>query len=270
MPTTKRTGLQCSTGLPRFLRPNGLCGLPLHERNLVTTQAFEPANELAKLAANPFPGESDAYRIARRALLAEEIEFRRHMTRLAAQRRAVPLGPFIEKNYRFRDANGSDAGLIELFGDKDTLVTYFWMYGPQRERPCPMCTNWLGAVNDNAADMSQRVSLKILGRIPGPRQVAFGRERGWQHLDFVQTASDDYANDLGLLNPDGAGNPGRVVYRKNGNAMRLLWSSAMTLALADPAQDPRDAPDIASLLNILDLTPDGRRTDWYAKLVYSQ
>ena len=75
------------------------------------------------------------------------------------------------------------------------------MYGPQRERPCPMCTNWLGAVNGNAADIKQRVALKILGRSPVERQLAFAQERGWRDLDFVQTVGDDYANDLGLLEP---------------------------------------------------------------------
>ena len=32
--------------------------------------------------------------------------------------------------------------------------------------------------------------------------------------------------------------------------------------------DPRDAPDVASLWTILDLTPGGRGTDWYPSLEY--
>lgn len=42
----------------------------------------------------------------------------------------------------------------------------------------------------------------------------------------------------------------------------------MTREMADPGQDPRDAPDIASLWPILDLTPEGRGTVWYPKLQY--
>ena len=76
-----------------------------------------PASTLAKKAKTPFPGESDAYRKAREALLAEEIELRRHMTRLAEQRRALPPGPVITNQYRFKDANGAEIHLIELFGD---------------------------------------------------------------------------------------------------------------------------------------------------------
>ena len=226
------------------------------------------AEQLSSLARSPFPGESAEYREARRKLLAEEIEFRRHMTRLTDQRRALPPGPVIEKDYRFRDANGTDAGLLDLFGDHDTLVTYFWMYGPQRARPCPMCTNWLGSVNGNGMDISQRVSLKILGRSSVERQMAFAAERGWQHLDFVQTTGDDYATDLGLINEDGSENPALVVFKRDGDQVRLFWSSAMTRDMADPGQDPRDAPDIASLWSILDLTPEGRGEDWYPKLSY--
>lgn len=216
----------------------------------------------------PFPGASAEYAAARRALLAEEIEFRRHMTRLVEQRRALPPGPVIAKDYRFLDEQGFEVGLRELFGDKQTLVTYFWMYGPQRQRPCPMCTNWLGAVNGNAADIKQRVALKILGRSPVERQYAFAQERGWRDLNFVQTVGDDYARDLGVLMPDGSEFPALVVYRREGDAVRLFWASQMTREMADPGQDPRDAPDIASLWTLLDLTPEGRGTDWYPKLQY--
>ena len=234
----------------------------------MSTETLTPAATLAKKAKTPFPGESDAHRIAREALVAEEIEFRRHMTRLAEQRRSLPPGPIIGKDYRFNDANGQDVGLIDLFGDHDALVAYFWMYGPQRERPCPMCTNLLGAVNGNAADIKQRVALKILGRSPVERQLAFAAERGWRHLDFVQTVGDDYANDLGLISPEGWEYPALVVFKRDGNNVRLFWASEMTKEMADPGQDPRGAPDIASLWLILDLTPAGRGADWYPSLSY--
>jgi predicted dithiol-disulfide oxidoreductase (DUF899 family) len=113
---------------------------------MMDAHTLKPAATLAKLARTPFAGESPEYRKAREALVAEEIEFRRHMTRLTEQRRSLPPGPVIEKDYRFKDANGSESGLMDLFGRHNALVTYFWMFGPQRERPCPMCTNWLDAV----------------------------------------------------------------------------------------------------------------------------
>jgi predicted dithiol-disulfide oxidoreductase (DUF899 family) len=227
-----------------------------------------PATELAAKGKTPFPGASPEYEAARKALLAEEIEFRRHMTLLGEQRRALPPGPVVTKDYRFKDEQAFEVGLKDLFGDKDTLVTYFWMYGPQRERPCPMCTNWLGSVNGNAADIKQRVALKILGRSTVERQFVFAQERGWRDLNFVQTIGDDYANDLGILKPDGSEYPALVVFKRDGDRVRLFWASEMSFEMADPGQDPRDAPDIASLWSVLDLTPEGRGTDWYPKLKY--
>lgn len=227
-----------------------------------------PAATLARYAKTPFLGESEAYRKAREALYAEEIEFRRHMTKLTDQRRALPPGPVIEKNYRFRDENGVEVGLIDLFGQHDALVTYFWMFGPQRERPCPMCTNFLGAVNGNAADIKQRVALKVLGRSPVARQIAFAQERSWRDLDFVQTVGDDYAKDIGALKEDGSEWAAIIVFKRDGAKLRLFWSAGMSPEMADPGQDPRQAPDVAALWSILDITPAGRGTDWYPKLSY--
>ena len=204
------------------------------------TDQLRPATELVANARTPFPGASVEYDVARKALLAEEIDFRRHLTRLVAQRRALPPGPVISKNYRFKDEQGFEVGLPDLFNGKDTLVTYFWMYGPQRDRPCPMCTNWLGAVNRNAADIKQRVALKILGRSNVERQYAFAQERGWRDLNFVQTLGDDYAHDLGILMPDGSEYPALVVFKRDADEVRLFWASEMTKEMADPGRYPHD------------------------------
>ena len=234
----------------------------------LTPQSLVPADELARRGPVRFPNESAEYRAARTALLAEEIELRRHLVRVAEQRRALPSGPVIDKDYRFVDANGSELGLVDLFGAHDTLVTYFWMYGPARARPCPMCTNLLGPLDGNAADIKQRAALKILGRSPVERQLAFAQERGWADLDFVQTVGDDYARDLGVLTPEGDEYPALVIYRRENDCVRLFWAGEVSGEMADPGQDPRGAPDLAPLWNILDLTPEGRAPDWYPKLSY--
>ena len=80
-----------------------------------------------------------------------------------------------------------------------------------------MCTNWLGAVNGNATDVKHRVTLKILGPSPVERQLAFATERGWRHLDFMQTVGDEYANDLALINADGSENPALAVFKRDGD-----------------------------------------------------
>lgn len=77
--------------------------------------ALPSAAKLAAAASKPYPGDSDEYRKARTALLAEEIELRRHIGRVAAQRRALPAGGEA-KDYRFVNEEGKEIGLADLFG----------------------------------------------------------------------------------------------------------------------------------------------------------
>lgn len=226
----------------------------------------------ATLAAKRKPRlahESADYAKAREALLAEEIALRRRIEAVAAQRRALPEGPAIEKPYRFLDDNGREVDLAGLFGRHDTLIAYFWMYSPDRPRPCPMCTNLLGALDGNAADIAQRAALWVLGRSSVGRQKAFAGERGWRHLRFAKTLGDGFALDFGGLDPaSGWEFPVLAVFRKDGDAVRLFWMGEISGEMADPGQDPRGAPDPAPLWTFLDLTPEGRGTDWYPKLNY--
>ena len=121
---------------------------------------LEPAAELAAAASQPYPGDSADYRRARTALLAEEIELRRHIERVAAQRRAMPLGGEA-KGYAFRDQDDATLQFADLFGEHDTLVSYIWMFGPKRARPCPMCTAFLDSFDRPSRSIVQRVGFVV-------------------------------------------------------------------------------------------------------------
>ncbi|WP_225767009.1 DUF899 family protein [Inquilinus sp. Marseille-Q2685] len=234
---------------------------------MAKSDTLTPAAELAR--ANPvrIPNESAEYRAARTALLAEEIELRRHIERVAAQRRALPPGGAVTGDYRFEGADGL-TDLAGLFGDKQTLVVYSYMFGPQRERPCPMCTNLLGAWEGNAADIGQRVSLAVVARSPFARLAAWKRERGWRDLRLYSDLNGAYSRDYFGVAPDGSDIPALNVFTRRDGTIRHFWAGEMTGATADPGQDPRGAPDPAPLWMVLDCTPEGRGADWYPKLSY--
>src|ERR1700754_4555356 len=168
-----------------------------------TTTNYFPADELAKRATMRFPNESAEYRQARTALLAEEIELRRHIERVAQTRRALPPGGEVKGDYRFEGERGA-VDFAGLFGDKDTLVTYSYMFGPQRERPCPMCTSLLSAWEGEARDIEQRVALAVIARSPIERLLALKQERGWRHLRLYSTVNGEYSRDYHGLGPDGS------------------------------------------------------------------
>ena len=231
------------------------------------TETLTPASELAR--ANPvrIPNESAEYRAARTALLAEEIELRRHIERVAAQRRALPPGGEVKGDYRFQGEEG-EVDFEGLFGDKPTLVAYSYMFGPQRERPCPMCTNLLGAWEGNAADIGQQVSLVVIARSPRETLKAWKKERGWTDLRLYSDLNGNYSRDYFGVLPDGSEIPALNVFTRRDGTIRHFWSGEMTGPTADPGQDPRGAPDPAPLWMVLDCTPEGRPATWYPKLDY--
>ncbi len=226
-----------------------------------------PAAELA--ARNPvrWPGESEDYRRARQALLAEEIELRRHIERVAEQRRALPPGPEVTKGYMFQGENGA-VSLAAMFGEKQTLIVYTYMFGPQREEPCPMCTSLLSAWDGEARDIDQRVSLAIVARSPIERLVAFKQDRGWRNLKLYSDTSGEFSRDYRAVREDGGDDPGYHVFTRRDGTIRHFYSGEMGFETADPGQDPRGAPDLMPIWTILDTTPEGRGTDWYPSLRY--
>jgi predicted dithiol-disulfide oxidoreductase (DUF899 family) len=231
-----------------------------------SAQTLKPARLLADLPSR-FPGESAEYRRARNDLLAEEIELRRHIERVAAQRRALPPGGAVPEDYRFEGEAGP-VTLSEMFGAHDTLVTYNWMFGPQRARPCPMCTSLLSAYDGEMPDILQRVAFAVIGRSPIERLVAFRKERGWRHLRLYSSGGNTFNRDYAAEDPAGYDLAAFNVFTRSGGTVRHFWAEEMTPQTADPGQDPRGAPDVMPIWTVLDMTPGGRGVDWYPKLEY--
>lgn len=224
-----------------------------------------PAEQLAAANQARFPNESAEYRAARNALLAEEIELRRHLERVAALRRALPAGGKIPKDFEFVSEAGT-MRLSTLFGDKDTLLVYSMMFGPQRKGPCPSCTSFLSSWNGAAFNLRERVAIAVTARSPIERLVEFKRQRGFAHLPFVSDPSGDYTR--AYVSRDDADIPGFAVFTRRNGAIHHFYSNEMNGAMADPGQDPRGAPDLDFLWQMLDYAPEGRGTDWYPKLDY--
>ena len=231
-------------------------------------EALTPAAEAAREAYRPYPGESEAYSKARIALLAEEVELRRHLERVARQRRQLPEAPAVAKDYVFQGPQG-EVHLGDLFEDKDTLVTYCWMYGPERERPCPMCTQFLGPLAANAADIRQRVALAVIARSPVERLYDFAKERGWRNLPLYSDPSEAFGRDHGAWTDEGDWPSYDVFTRGSDGTIRHFWSGALG-GTQDPGEDPRGAPEMSPLWNVLDTVPAGRGTDWYPRIDYDE
>ena len=224
-----------------------------------------------------FPNESPEYRSARNALLDAEIRLRVQAEAVAAQRRALPAGGAIPEDYVFErigdHGRPEKIAMSRLFGPHRTLILYSFMYGPERDAPCPMCTLLLDSVEGGARHLGQRASLYIVAKSPIARLVQWARERGWPHLRFLSTAgnrySADYFGDTSRL-PDAIRKRHDIkdgenwdetmfnVFRLDDGVVRHFWSSELSWAPTESGLDHRSGDAVSALWGLLDMTPEGR------------
>jgi len=228
--------------------------------------ALTPAIDLVARNTSHHPNESDEYRSARTALLVEEIELRRQVERVAEIRRELPVGGEIPREYHFVADDGSDVSIDELFGDHDTLVIYSYMFGPQREVPCPLCTSLMGGFDHKINDIGQRVAIAFTARSSIDRMVDAKHSRGWQKLPIYSDTSGDYPRDY--VSADDGEVPAYNVFVKRDGKIHHFWSEEIGGDMADPGQDPRGAVEMDPLWLLLDTTPGGRGGDWHPSLTY--
>ena len=230
----------------------------------MTSSALKPAAELAGTNTTRHPNESAEYRRARQALLVEEIELRRHIERVAEMRRALPPGGEVTKRYEFEGEAGK-AWLADLFGDKQTLAIYSYMFGPQREQPCPSCTSFMSTW-ETKRPIRAAHRLRIRGALT---DRAPDRSEAGARLDAAQDLFRSIRRlHARLCQRRRCGRAGYSVFTRRDGTIRHFWSGEMGLKAADPGQDPRGAPDLDPLWTILDTTPEGRGVNWYPKLSY--
>jgi predicted dithiol-disulfide oxidoreductase (DUF899 family) len=224
-----------------------------------------PAQELAATNPTRHPNESDEYRAARQQLLVEEIELRRHAERVAELRRRLPPGGDVLDDYAFVAEDGRTVTLSDLFGDRDTLAIYSYMFGPQREAPCPMCTSFMGGFEHKIADVRQRVAVAFTARSTIDRLIEAKRARGWTDLPVFSDVTGEYTR--AYVSADDADMPAYNVYTRSDGAIRHFWSEEISGDMADPGQDPRGAVEMDPLWLLLDTVPAGRG-DWRPSLSY--
>jgi predicted dithiol-disulfide oxidoreductase (DUF899 family) len=234
-----------------------------------------------------YPNESNEYRAARNALLDDEIALRAQIETVAAKRRALPMGGEVPEDYVFerigRNSMPERVKMSELFGRHDTLILYSFMYGPERELPCPGCTHLLDGIDGATRHVGHRAAFHVVAKSPIARLSAWAHERGWNHLSLLSTAGNSYDADYfgdtskfpaGLRKqhrvPDGQNWDETIfnVFRMQEGKIRHFWGSEMSFAPTEPKQHHRAGDLVDPVWGLLDMTPEGRG-EFFPKVIYS-
>jgi predicted dithiol-disulfide oxidoreductase (DUF899 family) len=121
----------------------------------------------------------------RAELLRREKELTRKGDELAQQRRELPW-VLVEREYTFQTENGPKT-LAELFDGRSQLVVYHFMFGPEYEAGCPVCSSIADSFNGLIAHLAARdVTMICISRAPLDKLRAFRERMGW---DFTWASS---------------------------------------------------------------------------------
>jgi predicted dithiol-disulfide oxidoreductase (DUF899 family) len=234
---------------------------------------------LASEADTRFPGESAEYRRERNRLLEAEVELRRAIEQVAAQRRALPRGGPVPEDYSFEGVGrDGEVRFSELFEPgKETLVIYSFMFPrysgdtrpgpggetgklPLAETPCASCTSILDSLDGAAPHLCQRINLAVVARSDPARIATFARERGWRNLRLFSSRANGYNRDYHAETDEGEQMPILNVFTKDGDELRHTWATELMFAPREEGMEARHVDSIWPIWSVLDMTPQGRDT----------
>src|SRR3954465_4597196 len=147
--------------------------------------------------ANHTVGTREEWLAARAELLEREKGLTRHNDELSEQRRALPW-VLVDKEYSF-ETEGGTKSLAELFDGRSQLLVYHFMFGPDYEAGCPVCSSIADTLSPNAVHLKARdVTLICASRAPLEKLIGYRERRGWS-FDWVSTVGSDFPRDIGFL-----------------------------------------------------------------------
>ncbi|MEP3277126.1 MAG: DUF899 family protein [Stappiaceae bacterium] len=217
-----------------------------------------------------FPGENEDYRTARNALLREELALDEQVQKVAQLRRALPAGGKIQQDYVFEEVqpdHGKSVHMSDLFAPgKDTLFLYSFMYGPDSEAVCPSCTSLVDGFSGVSHHLKDRINMAVIAKAPVEKLQKLANSRNWSGIRLLSSFGNSYNEDYFAVGASGGQIPAANIFTKGDDGIRHFWSAEL-LYVSRPGH-PHHVDQIWPIWNILDLTPDGRGSDWEPRLVY--
>ena len=201
-----------------------------------------------------YPNESREYREARESLLREEQELVQKVKSVAAKRRTLPAGGQLKEDYIFQWANDGKVGervkFSGLFGDKNTLLLYSFMYGPNWDNPCPSCTSLVDGFDRTWYQVSRDAAFVAIAKAPAARINAWATQRGWSQIPLVSGSESTYQADYKCQgDSDDMQLPVMHVFRRQQGTIFHFWGTESMSNHLDT---------VWPYWNLMDYTPEGR------------
>jgi predicted dithiol-disulfide oxidoreductase (DUF899 family) len=144
-------------------------------------------------------GTREEWEDARNSLLEREKELTRRGDELARERLALPWVQ-IEKDYSFDTEEGTQT-LAELFDGRSQLLVYHFMFGPEYEAGCAVCSSAADTFDGAVSHLNAKeVTFLCISRAPLEKLLAYRERMGWS-FRWVSSAGSDFNFDFQVSAP---------------------------------------------------------------------
>jgi predicted dithiol-disulfide oxidoreductase (DUF899 family) len=141
-------------------------------------------------------GTREEWLAARLELLDAEKELTRSNDELARRRQQLPWVR-IDKDYRFDTDEGS-ASLADLFRGRSQLLMYHFMFGPEYNAACPVCSTIADGFNGFVVHLENHdVAMMAVSRAPIAAIQAYKRRMGWS-FPWASSLGSDFNFDFAV------------------------------------------------------------------------
>ncbi len=113
------------------------------------------------------------------------------------------------EDYAFKDREGNEIKLSQMFGDKNDLIIIHNM-----GKSCSYCTMWADGFNGIFPHIEKRSSFALISPDSFEVQREFADERGWKFKMF-SGKEGSFIKDMGYVTDKGGYLPGSSVFHKS-------------------------------------------------------
>jgi predicted dithiol-disulfide oxidoreductase (DUF899 family) len=200
----------------------------------------------------------------RKELLKKEKEFTRLGDQLTDEKRKLPWVR-VEKEYVFAGPDGKET-LADLFGGTSQLIVCQFMFGPEWEEGCPICSLVADNLNGNVVHLAHRdVTLLAVSRAPIHQIELFKKRMGWS-FKWVSSSENDFNRDYHVSFTEDEMANGKMYYNYGINQFPSEEAHGMSVFYKDGSGDlfhtyssyARGPESLLGVYSYLDLVPKGR------------
>jgi predicted dithiol-disulfide oxidoreductase (DUF899 family) len=195
-------------------------------------------------------GTRDEWLAARLELLDAEKELTRRSDELARQRQQLPWVR-VEKDYRFETEEGS-ASLADLFRGRSQLLIYHFMFGPEYNGGCPVCSTIADGFNGSLTHLENHdVGLMAVSRAPLDAVQAYRQRMGWS-FPWASSSGSEFNYDFTVSFTEDQQRAGRTYNFQKADAPpaveepNAFVDQIAAMAGTDAATYTREAPGMSA------------------------